>query len=337
MSYQTFLERLNPKVAKALKTAASTEVVKIPLASIALTEELNGGLAKGRISLIFGPPSSGKSLLLLQSIAKWQKQGLVCAWADVEGAFDKDWAKRLGVNVDELVLIGSKSSGRLENEIRPLLEAEIDVIVIDSISDILPEVFIGEKGEMNEQDKRKQMGSQAKAITMLLNGIHYVNKDTAVILISQTTTDLSMTYPQQIPHGGQKTLFASSTIIKLNSSASPNEQIEEEVMVDGHLFKRPVARSVDWLIRKNKLASPFGTGTYRMYYAGPKAGIDNNLELLDEAIKFGVVIQGGAWFNYGEKKWQGRNNLLSAMENDKDLFNEVLADLKVARNGGEVA
>ena len=337
MSYEKFLEKLNPKVAQALKTAATNEVVKLELASIYMTEELGGGIGKGRVSLVFGPPSSGKSLLLLQSIAKWQKQGLVCAWADVEGAFEKEWAKRLGVNIDELILVSGKSSGRLEENIRPLLEAEVDVLVIDSISDILPEVFVDKKGEMNSQEDRKQIGSHAKAVTALVNGIHYINKSTAVVLISQTTTMFGQSYVEQIPHGGQKVLFACSTIIRLNSSASPNAQITDEVMVDGQLFTRAVARDVDWIIRKNKLGSPFGTGSYRMYYAGPLAGIDNVRELVDSAVAFGVIKKGGAWFSYGERKWQGQDALTKEMRTDESLYNEVLSDLKAARNGGEVA
>ena len=320
-----------------MRTAATTKIERLPLASINLTEELGGGIAKGRMALFFGTPSSGKTLLLLQSIAKWQRSGLVCAWADVEGAFEPEWAKRLGVNIDELIIVGSKASGRLENDIRPLLEAEVDVLVIDSISDILPEVFIGKGGELNSQEDRKQIGSQAKAITALINGMHYVNKSTAIVLISQTTTFLGQSYTEQVPHGGQKTLFACSTIVKLNSSASPNAQIEEEVMLDGHLFKRPVARDVDWVVRKNKLGSPFGTGTYRMFYAGPMAGIDNIRELVDSAVAFGVISKGGAWFNYGELKWQGQDKLTEALRNDQELFTSVMEDLHLARNGGEVA
>lgn len=337
MAYEDFLSRLNPKVASALKTAATTEIERLPLASRGLTDALGGGIGKGRVTLTYGPPSSGKSALWLQSIAAWQDMGLVCGWADVEGAFEPSWAKRLGVKTDELVLVGSKSSGRLEADIRPLLEAKIDVMVVDSISDILPEVFVGKGGEMNEQEDRKQIGSQAKAITALVNGIHYLNQGTAVGLISQTTTFMGQSYVEQVPHGGQKVQFASSQIIRLNSSASPNAQIEEDVWVDGHVFKRPVARDVDWLIKKNKLGSPFRTGTYRFRYEGERVGIDVTRELIDEAIAFDVIRKGGAWFSFGDQKWQGQNALTDEVRSDEGLQKEIISHLEAAKSGGEIA
>lgn len=336
MAYEDFLERLNPKVASALKTAASNEIVKLETASYGVNRELGGGIAKGRVSLTFGPPSSGKSLFWQQSIGQWQKQGLVCAWVDVEDAYDKEWAARLGVNNDELIMINAKSSGRIEDEIRPLLEAEVDVLVIDSISDILPEVFVNDKGEMNSQEDRKQIGSQAKAITALINGIHYVNKSTAVSLLSQTYKSIG-NYTEDIPHGGNKALFSSSQIIKLNSSASPNQQIKGEVEIDGHVFLKPIGREVDVLIRKNKLGAPFGTCTYNMFYDGDYVGIDVAGEIVEEALAFGVINKAGAWFTYtDDRQWQGKKTLQKAARKDPALLEEIKADIALARNGGEV-
>lgn len=337
MGYQDFIQRLNPKVANALKTAETNVITRLPLASIGLTEALGGGIAKGRICLVYGSPSAGKTLLLLQSIAMWQADGLVCAWVDAESAFDKEWAKKIGVNVDELILIQSKSSGRVEEEIRPLLEAEIDVIVVDSISDILPEVFIGKSGEMNSQEDRKQIGSHAKAITALINGIHYLNKDTAVVLISQTTTQMNQTYVEQVPHGGQKAMFAASQAIRLTSSASPNAQIPGHVERDGQIFNIPVAREVEALVKKNKLGSPFQTCKYNLHYAGDFLGIDRVKEVLDEAIAYGVVTKAGAWFKYTNgRQWQGNLTLAREMRDNQELFDEISNDLKMAKSGGEV-
>lgn len=320
MTYEDFVAKLHPKVAAAIKTAQDTEVVKLPLASYGLTEALNGGIAKGRVCLVYGSTSSGKSVLLQQSIAMWQKQGLVCAYVDVEGTWEKKWAKRLGVNNEELILIQAKSSGRIEAAIRPLLENEIDVIVIDSISDILPEVFIGKDGEMNQQDDRKQIGSQAKAITALINGIHYLNKTTAVVLISQTTTFMGQSYVEQVPHGGQKTQFASSQIVRLTSSASPNQQIKGKEFVGDFVFEIPVGREVEFLVKKNKLGNPFKAGKYNLFYAGKKVGIDSLGEIIDEAVAFDVIGKGGAWFSYGDLKWQGQPKVVEYFEqNDEEL------------------
>jgi recombination protein RecA len=337
LSYEDFLTRLNPKVASALKTAESNEIVKLETASYGVNRELGGGIAKGRVNLTFGPASSGKSLLWQQSIGLWQKQGLVCAWVDVEDAYDKEWAAKLGVNNEELIMINAKSSGRIEDEIRPLLEAKVDVLVIDSISDILPEVFLDEKGQMNKQDDRKQMASTAKAVTALINGIHYLNQGTAVCLISQTYNNIGKTYNELIPHGGNKVQFGSSQIISLYSSASPNAQIKGEVEVDGHYFIKPIGREVDVLIKKNKLGAPFGTCTYNMYYAGDYVGIDVAGEIVEEALAFGVIDQSGAWFKYtNERQWQGKKSLQKAARTDPALLEEIKGDIALARNGGEI-
>ena len=333
MSYEDFIAKLNPKVAASLKTAQETELIKLPLASYRLTNDLNGGIAKGRITLIYGSTSAGKSLLAQQSIAEWQKQGLVCAYVDVEGTWEKKWATRLGVNNDELILIQAKSSGRIEKEITPLLEAEVDVLVIDSISDILPEVFVDKSGAMNEQTDRKQVGAQAKAITALLNGIHFVNKSTAVIIISQTTTYFGQSYVEQVPHGGKKTEFASSQIIKLTSSASPNQQKKGEVFVGDRVFELPVAREVEYLVKKNKLGAPFRANKYMLYYDGPKVGIDNIAEIVDDAVDFGVVKKGGAWFTYDGQQWQGRDNFVVYLEEKPEVLDEIVAELHLRRTG----
>lgn len=333
MSYEDFIAKLNPKVAANLKTAQETELVRLPLASYRLTNDLNGGIAKGRIALIYGSTSAGKSLLAQQSIAKWQKQGLVCAYVDVEGTWEKTWATRLGVNNDELILIQAKSSGRIEKEITPLLESEIDVLVIDSISDILPEVFVDKSGEMNAQTDRKQVGAQAKAITALLNGIHYVNKSTAVIIISQTTTFFGQSYVEQIPHGGQKTLFASSQVIRLTSSASPNQQKKGEVYVGEKVFEQPIGREVEYLIKKNKLGAPFRANKYMLYYDGPKIGIDYITEIVDEATDFDVVDKRGAWFYYGEQSWQGRDKFVAYVEDNPEVLELIIKEIHVRRTG----
>jgi len=333
VSYEDFISKLNPKVAASLKTAQETELVKLPLASYRLTNDLNGGIAKGRITLIYGSTSSGKSLLAQQSIANWQKQGLVCAYVDVEGTWEKSWAERLGVNNEELILIQAKSSGRIEKEIRPLLENEIDVIVIDSISDILPEVFVDKSGEMNEQSERKQVGSQAKAITALLNGIHFLNKSTAVIIISQTTTHFGQSYVEQIPHGGQKTQFASSQIIRLTSSASPNQQKKGEVFIGDKVFELPVGREVEYLVKKNKLGAPFRANKYLMFYDGPKVGIDYTTEIIDDAADLGVVEKRGAWVYYGGQSWQGRDKFVAYVEENPEVLDEIITELHLRRTG----
>lgn len=323
---ETFLAGLDPKTAKRIKTAQEVEIERLATASYGMTEALEGGIAKGRITLVYGNQSSGKSLWAQQSIGQiWQPAGQVCAYVDVEGAYDKSWAAKNGVNNDELILIQSKSSGRIEKEVAPLLTNKIDVVVIDSISDIMPEVFVDSKtGELNDQEQRKQMGAQAKAITALVNGLLYLNENTAIVLLSQTTTEIGQTYVKQIPHGGKKTLFAASQIVKISSSGTDNKQIKGERWVGNKVFEDPIGRHVEGVVEKNKLGRQGGTFEYDMYYAGDDVGIDRTGEVIDEAIKFDVIVKGGAWFNYGDLKWQGRPNVVRALKAEPDLLDEVV-------------
>lgn len=323
MTYNDFISRLNPKVASAIRTAEEVEVERLEVASYGLTRALGGGIAKGRMSLVYGSTSGGKSALMIQSIGNWQRQGLVCGYIDVEGTYDKDWGARLGVNNKELILQGSRSSGKIEKEALPLIENEIDVLVLDSISDVLPEVFLGKDGAMNDQSDRKQIGSQAKAITALVNGFHYANKSTAIVLLSQTTTSINATYVEQVPHGGEKVKFASSQIVRLNSSPSPNAQIMGNIHVGDSIINIPVARKVDFVVRKNKLGVPFGSGEYVFTYAGDRVGIDQAGEVIDVATSYGIVEKGGAWYNYNGSKWQGKPNFAEQLNNEPGMLQEL--------------
>lgn len=333
MSLEDFLSGLDPKTAKRIKTAQETEVVILPLASHGINKILNGGVAKGRISLFYGNQSAGKSLLLMQSVAKWQKMGLVCAWVDTEGVWDKKWAARLGVNNEQLILIQSKSSGKIEDELAPLLENKIDVVVVDSISDIMPEAFIGKDGSLNDQQDRKQIGAHAKAITALINGLLYLNEETAVVLLSQTTTFLGQTYVQQIPHGGKKALFASSQIVKLTSSNTDAKQIKGDVFVGDLVLQKPIGRTVEAICEKNKLGPQHRTCEYDIYYDGPEVGVDYVGEVVKEAIEYQILEKGGAWFNWEGQKWQGEANVVKHFKSQGDELDKLLAAIRTLETG----
>ena len=333
MGYGDFIATLDPKTAKRIKTAMETEVIKLPLASYGLTKALNGGIARGRIALTFGNTSSGKSLLAMQSIGLWQKQGLVCAYVDAEGTYDKEFAARLGINNEELILIQARSSARVEAEIRPLLQSNIDVIVIDSISDILPEAFIGKDGSLNDQEDRKQLGAHAKAITNMVNGIHYLNQDTAVWLLSQTTTEISQTYVKQIPHGGKKTLFASSQVIKLTSSNTENQQIKGHTYVGDLVFESPIGRKVDAIVEKNKLGPQHRKCSYDLYYDGSYIGIDTIGEVVDEAMKYLIVEKAGAWFKYDGNSYQGRDKMVEFFKESEEELERLKKQIHLVETG----
>lgn len=332
MGYEDFIASLDPKTAKRIKTAMETEVVFLPMASYGLTKALKGGIARGRITLIYGNTSAGKSVLAMQSIGAWQKQGLVCAYVDVEGTYEKTFAAKLGVNNDELILVQSKSSGRIEAEIKPLLENKIDVLVIDSVSDILPEVFIGKDGSMNDQENRKQIGAHAKAITNLVNGIHFLNEDTAVILLSQTTTQFEP-YVKQIPHGGKKIMFAASQVIVLKSSSTEGQQIKGKTYVGDLIFESPIGRTVEVFVEKNKIGPQHGKCRYDLYYDGDYIGIDIIGEIVDEAMKYLIIEKSGAWFKYDGKQYQGRTNLVEFFKSNPEEIELLKKQIHLIETG----
>lgn len=309
------------------------ELIKLPLASIGLTNALGGGIGAGRYTLCYGTSQAGKSVLFQQSIGQWQKMGLVCAWVDVEGTYSKSWGSRLGIDNDELVYIRSKSAGKIEEELTPHLKAGIDVVVIDSISDIMADAYLDKEGELNPYEKRKQMAQHAKAITTLASGIEYLNERTAVVFLSQVTNNIQQTYVELVPHGGNKMLHIPSTIIRLISSNSDNAQIKGEVVKGNNVVDEAVARKVEYVVKKNKLAKPFGRGEYILYYDGPNVGIDSTGEIVDLGEDYGLIEKKGAWYNYAGQQYQGKQKLVAALNSDPVLFAKLDAEVKAMTTG----
>ncbi len=338
MSLEDFLSRLDPKTAKRVQVARDVETTKFPLASIGVTHALNGGVGAGRVSTFYGNQSSGKSLLLMQTIGMLQKQGYVCAYADAEGTYTREWGNRLGINNDELVYVRKKSTGAMTDSIIPLIEAGIDFLVLDSISDLLPEVFVDTDGNVKNFADMKQIGAHAKSVTAMLNAIHYANEKTAVCMISQTTTKIESTYVQQVPHGGQKVLFGSSQIIKLTSSNTDAKQKKGMIQVGDRLIEKPIGRTVDVLIEKNKLGPQHRRCTYDMYYDGPSVGVDLAGEVFDLAVDFGLVDKRGAWYDYNDKEvyLQGRDTFIDTIKKDEELYSQLKKEVNVILSGGVI-
>src|SRR5690606_24334608 len=134
-----------------------------------------------------------------------------------------------------------------------------------------------------------------------------------------------------IPHGGQKTQFASSQIIRLTSSASPNQQKKGEVFIGDKVFELPVGREVEYLVKKNKLGAPFRANKYLMFYDGPKVGIDYTTEIIDDAADLGVVEKRGAWVYYGGQSWQGRDKFVAYVEENPEVLDEIITELHLRR------
>lgn len=327
-----FLAGLNPKVAKSFKKASETHTEVLPLASYRLTKALNGGIGRNRVALVYGNTSAGKSTLAMQSVAKWQEMGLVCAYVDVEKTWDNKWAEKLGVNTDDLLLIQQVTASRVNDSIAPLLQGGIDAIVIDSVSMIMPDGFADEDGLPKALKDQKQMGAQAKAISTLMNSIHGSNDRTAVMVLSQTTTEIGQTYTKQVPHGGKKLMFASSQIVKLTSSNTDAKQIKGQLQIGNNILSVPIGRKVEASVEKNKIGPQGGACEYDLYYNGKFVGIDYVGEVVDEAVKYGIINKSGAWFSMGDQKWQGRDSIVKDARKDDGFLAELEKEIIVVED-----
>ena len=325
------LEKLDPKTRKRFKMAQEVSIEMLPSASLELNDATGGGFPRGAISTVYGGYSSTKTGILLQTIGRLQKRGLVCAFVDAEGTYDKNWAARLGVDNTKLFLIRKKSFGAVFDEVRPLLEAGLDFLVWDSISMTLPEVFI-EDGELKGFDGQKQIGAAAKSAGIAINAMHYVNDRTAIVLISQTRTDMSGMHPMQKPTNGKAVEFGSSLMVKLNSSASEKLQITKDIYIGDKIHKLPVGRAVTIEVVKNKVGPPNRTGKYNFYYAGPEIGVDNIDELVTIGKRYGV-LEGTNWIVFGDEKWNGQAKLVEALKDDIELFEKINDAIQLVKTG----
>jgi len=321
-----FKSKLPLNVRKSIRLANEIETRQRPTASIGLNHALNGGIGEGRITLIYGSSGSGKSLLMLQSIAEWQKQGLICGYMDSEGTVTREFAARLGVDIDSLIYWNKKTFAGATDAVLPYLRAGIDILVIDTYSDLLPEQFLENDGTVKEFAGNKMIGAHARSTTIMLNMLHTeIQPNTSIIMMSQTTTDLSGQHAVQVPHGGKKIEFKVSAMVKLISSRFDSQQIKETV--EG--TKIPVGREITATVMKNKFGPEMRIAKWNMYYEGDKLGIDFDKELIDLACVYNVIDRGvTGWMTWHDIKAQGANNFLKAITPEQR--NEIKLELETA-------
>ena len=258
----------------------------IPTGSISLDLALGvGGVPRGRVVEIYGPEMSGKTTLALHMITEAQKRGGVGAFIDAEHALDPDYAKRIGVNVDEL-LISQPDSGEQALQIVETLvkSGEIDMIVIDSVAALVPRAEIS--GEMGEF----QIGLQARLMSQALRKLSgLISKtNTVVVFLNQTRMKIGIRFgnPETTP-GGLALKFYSSVRINLRRIA----QIKHGEKIIGNRVKAKIV--------KNKVAAPFKVAEFDIFY---NKGISRFGEILNLALKHEIIKRSGSWYQYGDIK-----------------------------------
>ncbi len=316
------LAKLSPEHRKLLERGSDVKIHKQETPLVGLNRALKGGLAYGRQVLIYGSKSAGKSTFCLQLCARAQQDGKTCAWIDVEGSYDPNWAERLGVDNNEMIVSSANQINKIVDVVTSLMDAKVDIVVIDSISSALPAVFFEKKGELKDLADTKQMGSDARDWAHAVKMFGYANQNTLLILISQQRKALGSMHVANIPTGGEAVKFSSSTIIKLFSSGTENNSIKDTVQLGNREIEIPIGRTVTWTIDANKTGPALGTGSYRLYYEGDFVGIDSTEELVSELELHGImtrVTPKGAYYDLFDKRYQGRDNVVNILKNDPEL------------------
>ncbi|CBS86779.1 recombinase RecA [Azospirillum oryzae] len=278
-----------------------------------------GGLPKGRIVEIYGPESSGKTTLALHAIAQAQKAGGTCAFVDAEHALDPSYARKLGVNIDEL-LISQPDAGEQALEIADTLvrSGAIDVLVVDSVAALVPRAEL--EGEMGDSHVGLHARLMSQALRKLTGSISKSN--CLVIFINQIRLKIGVMFGNpETTTGGNALKFYASVRLDIRRIGS----IKDRDTVVGNQTRVKVV--------KNKMAPPFRVVEFDIMYG---EGVSKVGELLDLGIQAGVVDKSGAWFSYdGTRIGQGRENAKTYLRNNPEMADAIEA--KIRGNAGLVA
>jgi len=296
------------------------DIEVIPTGSIGLNFALGvGGFPRGRITEIYGPESSGKTTLAIHAIAEAQKKGGIAAIIDAEHAFDRFYAEKLGVDVDNL-LIAQPDNGEQALEITEQLirSSAIDIIVIDSVAALTPKSEID--GDMGERSVGLQARLMSQAMRKLTGTISRTN--TCCIFINQLRDKIGVMFgPSETTTGGNALKFYSSVRVDIRSATT----IKDGEDVLGRRTKVKVV--------KNKVAPPFKRAEFDIMFG---EGISRSGEILDLGVELGIISKSGSWFSYdGSKLAQGSVAAKRMIADNPELADELEAKIMEALKGGD--
>ncbi|MGX9392759.1 recombinase RecA [Nitrobacteraceae bacterium UC4446_H13] len=307
-------------VMKLGKNDRSMDIETISSGSLGLDIALGvGGLPKGRVVEIYGPESSGKTTLALHCVAEAQKKGGICAFIDAEHALDPVYARKLGVNVDEL-LISQPDHGEQALEIADTLvrSGAVDVLIVDSVAALVPRAEL--EGEMGDALPGLQARLMSQALRKLTASINKSN--TMVIFINQIRMKIGVMYGSpETTTGGNALKFYASVRLDIRRIGAIKER--DEVIGNSTRVK----------VVKNKLAPPFKQVEFDIMYG---EGVSKLGEILDLGVKAGIVEKSGAWFSYDSQRLgQGRENAKAFLRANPDMTGKIEAAIR--QNSGLIA
>jgi recombination protein RecA len=302
------------------KNNNTMDVDTVPTGSLGLDIALGiGGLPRGRVVEIYGPESSGKTTLALHCLAEAQKKGGICAFIDAEHALDPIYARKLGVNIDDL-LISQPDAGEQALEIADTLvrSGAVDVLVIDSVAALVPRAEL--EGEMGDSQPGLQARLMSQALRKLTASINRSN--TMVIFINQIRMKIGVMYGSpETTTGGNALKFYASVRLDIRRIG----MIKDRDEVVGNQTRVKVV--------KNKLAPPFKQVEFDIMYG---EGVSKMGEIVDLGVKAGVVEKSGAWFSYDSVRiGQGRENAKAFLKNNPDMAAKIEASIR--QNAGLIA
>ena len=302
------------------KSAALNNVDVVSTGSLGLDIALGiGGLPKGRIIEIYGPESSGKTTMTLQSIAECQKQGGTCAFIDAEHALDPVYARKLGVNTDDL-LISQPDNGEQALEITDMLvrSGAVDMIVVDSVAALTPRAEI--EGEMGDS----HMGLQARLMSQALRKItgNAKRSNCMVVFINQIRMKIGVMFgsPETTTGGNALKFYASvrMDIRRIGAVKNGDEIIGNQTRVK---------------VIKNKMAPPFRQAEFEITYG---AGTNHLAEVIDLGVEVGAVGKAGAWYSYGDEKiGQGKANSVLFLKENPEIAEAIEAKIRAEKLGDD--
>ena len=307
-SIEEIRQRFGEGAIMKMKDIRAVNIDSISTGSISLDMALGiGGIPRGRVVEIFGPESSGKTTLALHVLAEAQKKGGVGAFIDAENALDPDYAKRIGVNTDELFISQPDSGEQALQIVESLVRSgEVDVIVIDSVAALATKAEIaGEVGDVH-------VGTQARLMSAALrklSGIIYKTK-TSVIFINQTRMKIGVMFGNpETTSGGLALKFYASVRIDLRRIA----QIKSGDEIIGNRIKAKIV--------KNKVAAPFRVAEFDIYYS---EGISYEGDVINIALRKGVIKKSGSWFQYNDEKiGQGSEGAKKFLKENPRITEEI--------------
>ena len=315
-SLDTALKQIESQFGKGtimkLGTRETVEVPSIPTGSFGLDNALGiGGLPKGRVVEIYGPESSGKTTLTLQIIAECQKAGGSAAFIDAEHALDPEYAKALGVDIDEL-LLSQPDTGEQALEVTDMLvkSGSLDVIVVDSVAALVPRAEL--EGDMGDSHVGLQARLMSQALRKITGSIQKSN--TLVIFINQIRMKIGVMFGSpETTTGGNALKFYSSVrldIRRIGAIKDGDEVVGNETRVK---------------VVKNKMAPPFKVVEFQILYG---KGINKNAEIIEFAVEKGIIEKAGAWYSYkGDKIGQGIAKTSEFLKENPKVLEEIEASV----------